>query len=287
MRAAKRRVCCCVLSFAPAVFLLNAEPVRADGGFGDPKMTIAVDYATGNKTAAASATETLTVTDANGNPINLKALSGGEAAAGPDIGSKAATSSTTTTRTTGANTKAVESSVSFSTGFAKGGNSLTKSQVHHRNGRFGQWQDPCRGERSRHRRRPEYAVRLQRRSRRGSECDWKRRCKGRGDGVEAAIPLTFGQRQNGWANSGSASFRGSLDRQMRPFSQCVRCVMRSSLVLMLCTATAASIASQSAIAESAANGPSNQKTQEANVKLAAAPAPRMPRSLRVHPRTRR
>jgi hypothetical protein len=114
-----------VLLFAPAVFLINAVPVRADGGFGAPNMNIAVDHSKGHKTAAVS--ETVTV-DLSGNGVELTATAGGDAAAGQSIGSAATTRNTSTAKTTNGNSKIVQNSASLSTGFSKGGNSITKSR---------------------------------------------------------------------------------------------------------------------------------------------------------------
>lgn len=126
MRAAKRRVSCCVLSFAPAVFLLAAEPALADGGFGEPSMIIVQDHAEGGRTAHVSETVTVTL---DGGGAELSAAVGGEAAAGPSIGSTVTGSNTTTVTATDAGSKIIESSVSRSTSFSKGSNSIAKSRT--------------------------------------------------------------------------------------------------------------------------------------------------------------
>jgi hypothetical protein len=126
MRAAKRRNTYCVLSLAPVVFLCGAEPANADGGFGEPNMTIAQDHASGRGTASVS--ETVTV-HLSGGGADHTASAGGDAAAGSSIGSTAASSNTATVRAADASSTIIENSVSYSTGFSKGGNSIAKSHT--------------------------------------------------------------------------------------------------------------------------------------------------------------
>jgi hypothetical protein len=124
MRAVKRRILYCALSCAPAVLLLSAPPAFADGGFGDPKMAMVTSYATGQDKAAASETVTL---QWDGAGIALNASSGGEAVAGHGIGSSVGNWTSSSTETGNGNSKTIQSSASYATGFSKGENSIAKS----------------------------------------------------------------------------------------------------------------------------------------------------------------
>ena len=120
MRAAKP--CISKIVFSSVVLLLGVQAVQAGGGFLEPKADIVAAYSTGHEPATAS--EAVTV-ELSSNGVTLLATSGGSAQGG--TGSTASTAWSTTTATGSGNSRIVESSTAFSTGFSKGSSSITKA----------------------------------------------------------------------------------------------------------------------------------------------------------------